>query len=178
MFGSLVDRAQMMNRCLISGIAVALLFGIGCSSSTAPDRPPTLLVTNPLCEGTDCRSIQIRAFIWAYAIPQGPFGAELVGEVSGPTACLEFPEIWEIVVRHVDSQGNVLSADTLTSDLDDQIFLTALDPESRDEVFLGMTESFVPGSEKGWSLNLVRDPAGAYPPFRGELTSGPRCSPD
>ena len=142
-----------------------------------PFNPPTLFIVNPLCDGTGCRALQIRAFIWEYRIPQSPFGAEAVGEVTGPSACLSFPEGWEIIVRGVDSQGNIVQADTITSSLGDEIFLTVLDPESA-YWLVGRTETFVPNSSPGWNLALTENAEPNAPPFSAQLTKVPRCTPE
>ena len=139
-------------------------------------KSPTLFIVNPLCDSTGCRELHIRAFIWEYRIPQSPFGAEAVGEVTGPSACLSFPEGWEIIVRGIDSQGNVVHADTITSSLGDEIFLTALDLESPGWL-VGSTETFIPNSSPGWNLAFTEN-ADPYPPFLAQLTKVPRCTPD
>jgi len=142
-----------------------------------PFNPPTLFITNPLCDGTGCRVLHIRAFVWEYLqhLPQSPFGAEPVGEVAGPSACLSFPEGWEIVVRQLDSLGNPVRTDTITSSLEDPIYLNVLSEFS--PYFFGRTETFTPNSSPGWHLTLTEN-ANPPPPFSAQLTKVPRCTPD
>ena len=142
-----------------------------------PSTSPTLFITNPLCDGTGCRVLQISAFIWEYTkhLPQSPFGAELVGEVVGPSACLSFPEGWEIVVRQLDSLGNPVRIDTITSSLGDPIYLNVLSEFS--PYFFGRTETFTPNSSPGWNLTLTEN-ANPPPPFSAQLTKVPICTPD
>lgn len=164
---------------LLSLPVIGLVLGFGCSSPFEPEPTPTLFIVNPLCDGTGCKALQIRAFIWEYLqmIPQSPFGAEAVGEVAGPSACLSFPEGWEITVTERDSQGDPVHIDTITSSLGDEIFLTVLDRESA-YWLLGMTETFIPNSSPGWNLALTENADPHAPPFSAQLTTAPRCTPD
>ena len=174
------------NRSMIDGLrtsrmVLALLVGAGCSSPTEPEPPPppTLFVANPLCDGVGCKTIQIRAFVWEYKIPQGGgIGLEVVGEVAGPSACLQFPEFWEIRVSEVDAQGNIVQSDTITSTLDDEVFLSVLDWEPGGDLVLARTDNFVPGSSQGWNLVLSGNPSPGATRFTALLTTAPRCSPD
>lgn len=168
----------MTRWCRTPWSAIPLLVAAGCSSPTESDRAPTLFVTNPACDGSGCRSIQIRAFVWAYEIPQNPIGLEVLGDVPGQTACLEFPDAWEIVVSEVDPLGTPIRSDTIRSSLDEEIYLTALDWGSDDQWLLTMTESFTPASASGWSLDLLRDPDPDPLPFTARLSRGSRCSLD
>ena len=144
-----------------------------------PFNPPTLFLTNPLCDGTGCKTLQISAFIWEYLkyLPQSPFGVEMVGEVVGPSACLSFPEGWEIVVRQLDSQGNVVHADTITASLGDEIFLNVLSLEYAGWL-IGRTETFIPNASPGWNLALTENTDPNAPPFSAQLTKAPRCTRD
>ena len=163
-----------------SPLVIALLVAAGCSSPTEPKLLPTLFVENPLCDGTGCKAIQIRAFVWEYKIPQGGgIGLEVVGDVAGPTACLQFPEAWQITVSEVDSHGNPIHSDTITSTLDDEVFLTVLDWEPGGDLLLAKTGDFAPGSSQGWHLALSENPNPPPPtPFTAQLTTAPRCSPE
>ncbi|MGD2121634.1 MAG: hypothetical protein PVJ76_07810 [Gemmatimonadota bacterium] len=137
-------------------------------------------MTNPLCDGSGCRALQIRAFIWAYRIPQAPTGLEVVGEVEGPSACLEFPDSWQITVSEVDALGNVVRSDTITSTLDDEVYLAIVNLDWRQggDWFLATTYNFSPGSAQGWSLDLTENPdPEASLPFTAQLTTATRCSP-
>ncbi len=97
-----------------------------------------------------------------------------MGEITGPTACLAFPERWQIVVTEVSNEGEFVRADTLTSTLADEITLTLSD----DHVLVAATERFAPGAELGWSLAFSADPdPQATIPYVAQLTPAPRCTP-
>jgi hypothetical protein len=109
----------------------AALAVLGCSSPGAPSAAqPTVLVTNPLCDRAGhCRTLQIRAFVWAFTIPQRTDGIKVLGEVEGPTACLTFPAVWQVIVKGVDSTGAVTDSTTYTWSPGDPdgVFLTGVD---------------------------------------------------
>ncbi len=160
-----------------SRLVIACLVGAGCSQSTEPatPRPPTLLVANPLCDDTGCKTIELRAFVWEYHIPQNPNGAEPVGAITGPTTCIEFPEGWQIVVTEVTNGGDFVRADTLTSTLDDDITLMLVD----NHALVAATDRFAPGTELGWSLAFSANPnPQAGVPYVARLTPAPRCTPE
>ena len=158
---------------------MGLLLWVGCSSPAGPKGGPTVtvLVENPLCAGTACRPIQIRVFVWKYEIPQGGYiGIEVLGEVAEPTACLEFPEGWDITVNEVDSGGNIISSHTKTATLDDEVFLTILDWDSSMTLVLARTNTFIPSSSGGWHLRLQENADPHASPYSAQLTTAPRCS--
>jgi len=153
------------------GVVAILLAAIGCSSATAPKQPPTLLVTNAVCELGPCRTLVIHAFIWAWHIPQPPTGIRILGYVRGPTTCLQFPPEWTIEAGAV---GHLQQLKWTPSD-PAGIFLLAWDsaftsgtatPAQIDSEAqqlwhydggggsLGITPTFVPGNAPGWSITF------------------------
>lgn len=89
-------RRQITACAALLGIAGAL----GCSSSSTPPRPlPTLLVTNPSCSAGQCQTLEIRAFVLKFTVPQPSWGSRVVGEIHGPTTCLTFPSSWTLTTK-------------------------------------------------------------------------------
>lgn len=186
-------RAMTLTRTLgfATGVAAAgCMAVVACSNPAEPEsRPPTLSVMNPLCEDTACTAIQVRAFVWAFPIPQSPLGSKSLGRVDGAGGCLEFPPAWTATVREVDSAGVPTGEDstvyTWTPDHPDGVYLTAVQPSDWATAggpsvgyVVGITETFVPGDADGWELRFSRNPdTTAVYPFLGRLISAPPCTP-
>ncbi len=164
---------QLRTTCLTA--TLLSLFGVfGCSSAVEPSTPPSLRVMNPLCDASGCRSLQIRAFIWKFTVPQPPTGLKVVGVVTGPSACLSFPPSWALVVTGVPSAGAAVKSDTLTWTPDDAVFLAAVD--SADFELLSTTETFVPGEAKGWDLTFSGATAPGSLPLQAHLSPSEGCT--
>jgi len=144
-------------------------------------------VTNPLCDSTGrCRTLQIRAFVWGFTIPQRPDGIKVLGEVDGPTACLGFPAAWEVTVVGYDgsdSTAAVTDSTTYTWSPDDPdgIFLTGVDwPATEGDTLaqfgIGATETFVPADAPGWALTFSRPGRGGFP-YTATLEASDACVP-
>jgi len=177
---------------LVSSVAI---IGLGCSSGTAPPSPPpTVLVTNAICQAGPCRTLVLSAFIWGWHIPQSPTGIRLIGFVHGATTCVQFPKelsIWLVTVG-VDStlltwtpnnsQGIIMLAFDSTiaytggtaAQLDSSNQgLWPYDGEAPGAV--GLTPTFVPGNAAGWSVTFPAvSQSGAAEP---ELRPAPACTP-
>jgi hypothetical protein len=153
------------------GIAAAF----ACSRPTGPPPPPpTLLVTNATCESGACRTLQIRAFVGAFIVPQPPFGLEVVGEVHTATACLTFPASWTLSVATVGSADTTFTTWTPSDPsgiylfvLDSALFTTGDTAAQRDSSSqalwpydgallgsVGETATFIPGRAAGWSVTF------------------------
>jgi len=162
-------------------VSIALFGLVGCSSTTDPESLlPSLLVTNPLCDSLGCRPVQLRAFVWAFQIPQLPWGIKPIEEIHGPTFCLVFPPTWQLVVSEEDpSSGAVVKSDTLIWTPDDPIYLN-LKALGTSE-WLSATETFVPSEAEGWELTFSTEPSERDPylglPFSAHLSPGERCRP-
>ena len=126
--------------CLLLAGVIVLCGGVGCSSPTEPPEPPTVFVLNPLCDASGCQTLQVRAFISKFHVPQQPTGLKLIGEISGSEGCLAFPASWKLVVTGSKSV-------TLTSTMKDPIYIAAVESETLEIV--GFTEDFVPGDRDG-----------------------------
>lgn len=163
---------------------------LACSSSTDPESAlPTLYVTNPLCEDMACPAIQVRAFVWAFLIPQNPYGSKSVGRVDGAAGCLQFPASWTASVREVDSLGEPTSRDSTvyrwTPDHPDGIYLVAVQPSDWAtpgappvSYAVGITPTFVPGDAKGWELRFSQNPdTTSIFPFLAILVPSDPCKP-
>lgn len=166
-------RAPVGRALLLASFAAAS--AVACSSPAAPSAAlPTLSVTNPLCDAAgQCRTLQIRAFVWAFTIPQRPDGIKVLGEVAGPTACLAFPAVWELTVIGYDGQdatAPVTDSTTYTwlPNHPDGIFVTGVDwpafqGDTLAQLQIGATETFVPADAPGWTLTFSRPGRGGFP---------------
>ncbi len=163
---------------ITSGMILTALGLLACSNPEEPEASlPTLLVANPTCDTSACQTIYIRAFVWAFTIPQNPIGIKLVGQVDGPTACFQFPATWTVTIQEVDSDGVRVGEPytyTWTPDDPDGIFLTAL--PSVAGFPLAATETFVPADASGWNLTFSKDPVGGFP-FTAHLAPAAACEP-
>jgi len=150
---------------------------LGCSSPTEPEPsgPPTIMMMNPTCDGSGCRAIQVRAFVWDFTVPQSPTGFKVIDVVDEPMACISFPPMWELTVSEDDSSGQVVHVDTLTWTPDGAVYVTVLDLETLD--WLAATETFVPGAEEGWELAFSPGPAPGGLPYISHLSSSKKCNP-
>lgn len=139
-------------------IALGVAGAVGCSAPAAPTpATPTVLVENPLCDSLGCKTLYIRAFVWAFPIPQIPdLGAKALGEIQGPQGCLRFPATWTQKVRSVDSLGVPLGDSVVfswTPSHPDGIYLIG-----RSEAGLrSATQTFVPADAPGWNLTFSKD---------------------
>jgi hypothetical protein len=164
-------------RCLVaSGLVVPALTAIGCSSSTEPKHtvPPTLLVANATCLAGPCKTLEIRAFVWAFPVPQAVWGLEIVGEVHGATACLHFPASWTLRVETAGSTDTTFYKWTPSDTTGIYLFAldsaltysggTAAQRDSSSQALwpydgvalgsVGHTATFVPGQSGGWSVTF------------------------
>jgi hypothetical protein len=159
-------------RLAASTVFVATMGWVGCSSPTKPEPPlPTLLVTNATCAGGTCRTLQLRASVWAFPVPQVPPGFKVVAEVHTPTACIVFPKSWTLSVETAGSTDTTFY--TWTPDNSSGITLFAVDsvlfntggtaaqrdssnqalwPYDGAAPFTVGYATFVPGSAAGWSV--------------------------
>lgn len=171
--------------------AAALVLGLAaCSSpnglSSPKGTPPTVLVTNPLCSGGTCRSVDIRAFILAWPLPQPPAGYESVGEVSGPSACLSFPTSWTMRVSGPNSSGAVDTAvfhwtpdDTAGIYLDGVHWPSSPKDTAPPYYVFGITQTFIPGTSPGWDLSFSdTTETGTGLPYTAHLVADTACTPD
>ena len=180
------------------GVSI-LVFGAtaaaACSSPDAPRPLPTVLVTNATCEAGRCMTLEVRAFVWKFTIPQLPFGFERLGEVPPGKTCFTFPSSWTLRVIGPDSTGRVdtliitwTPADTIP------IYLIALDSvlfhgggdsaqldSSKQGVWpydglaagsVGETPNFAPGEAAGWSVTFP-----GAPRWSAGLIAGEACKP-
>lgn len=182
-----------------------VLFGsqaFGCSSPVAPRRLPTVLVTNATCDSGRCATLEIRAFIWKFAVPgQLPWGFGVVGEAPPGERCLTFPPSWSLTVIGDtivgDTTGQVDTVivtwtpdDTFPINLvavDSAFFHGGLDSARIDSLkegllpyfdgvgfgrTVGETPKFAPGSSAGWSATFP-----STPPWSARLVAGEACKP-
>ncbi|HET9984914.1 MAG TPA: hypothetical protein VFQ38_15050 [Longimicrobiales bacterium] len=126
---------------------------------------PTLYVANnPTCTAAGCRTLEIRAFVWAFRVPQPPWGYEVIGEMHGRTACFTFPASWTFRVIGLRDTTADAPADTTTltwtPDSASGISVVAIDSamfhgkEGLEETIRGRTETFVPARAQGWNTTL------------------------
>lgn len=179
---------------VVMAVAVsALVGGLGCSSATAPNPPPTLLVTNATCEAGPCKTLYLRVFILGWPIPQPLTGIKLLGFVHGTNTCLRFPAEWTLWVV----SGRDSTQLTWKPDSPEGIFLLAFDSAigyghptpaeidssnhglwPYDGAFLGSvghSTTFVPATSPGWSTAFPPETqSGAATPG---LTKAVACTP-
>jgi hypothetical protein len=82
-----------------------------CSSTTEPRPLPTVLVTNAMCDSGHCATLEVRAFLWKFDVPQPPSGLRVLGEAHQGRTCLTFPPSWTLHIIGPDTTGRV---DTVT----------------------------------------------------------------
>jgi len=185
-------RRRGRRRVIAAGWLAVSLTIVGCSSATAPRQPPTILITNAVCAVGPCRTLLIKAFVWAFEVPQPPSGFEIVGFVRGPATCLTFPAKWTL---KVGTPGGVPTTLTWTPTSPSGIFLTAIDsvigfgggttaqldsanaglwPYAGPGGSVGISPTFVPGNAAGWSISFpATTPSGAPTPA---LTATSACT--
>lgn len=140
-------------------IALGVAGAVGCSAPAAPTpATPTVLVENPLCDSLGCKTLHIRAYVWAFPLPQGSArGAKALGQIDGPTDCLRFPPTWTATLRSVDSLGVPLGDSVVfswTPSHPDGIYLIGL---SEAVPLVGATQTFVPADAPGWNLTFSKN---------------------
>jgi len=172
--GEMVHRGKVPG---LLGMLAALCGGFACSS--APTEPssvqPTLTVTNPWCDSLGCRPLQLRAFVWAFTVPQPAIGLRAIQEIHAETTCVVFPPSWQLVVSEEDSTGKIVRSDTALWTPDDPIYLTILDLETRE--WLAATETFVPAEAPGWGLTISPRASQERPPYSARVSPSKRCKP-
>ena len=181
--------------CVLSVLMASGLV-LGCSSPDAPRPLPTVLVTNATCDAGRCATLEIRAFIWKFPIPTGPWGEEVLGETQPGQACLAFPPSWSSRIIGSDTTGRVDTAITTWTPADTvPIYLIAVDSvlfhsrldsaviDSLKEGLLpyfdglvkasvGETPNFAPGVSPGWSVTFP-----SAPQWGAKLVPGESCKP-
>lgn len=189
------------HRISIGALIFALAMVSDCSSLTAPRPLPTVLVTNTMCDAAHCGTLEIRAFVWKFTVPQQPWGLEVLGYVRPGQACLTFPASWPFSIIGPDSTGRIDTTtitwtpnDTIPIYLiavDSTFFHSQLDSAQIDSVqrgiwpfdgvasgSVGETGNFVPGDAPGWSITFP-SPPGAPTLFQGgvRITADSVCKP-
>jgi len=167
---------------------------VACSSPDAPRPLPTVLVTNETCDSARCRTLEVRAFVWKFTVPQWPQGFKVLGEAPPGQTCFTFPPSWSLRISGPDSTGRV---DTLiitwTPDDTIPIYLVAVDSaffhghataaqidSSRQGLWpydgffpgsVGETRNFAPRDAPGWSVTFPSAPL-----WSANLADGERCN--
>ncbi len=155
-------------------VGLAAAFALSCRSS--PSAPggagalPTLdIMNNPTCAAGACRTLEVRAFVWAFQVPQPPWGWRVLGEMPGGTACLAFPASWTFrVIGPADT-----TIFTWTPNSASGIYVVVVDSAlfhagtvEPSSTILGLTRTFVPGTASGWQATFsgsAADPTTAAP---------------
>lgn len=180
--------------------AVVLAVPGGCAETTAPRLLPTVLVTNAMCDAGRCGTLQIRAFVWKFTVPQPVVGSEVLGYVDPGERCLTFPPSWSFQIIGPDTTGRVDTTTITWTPFDTiPIYLIAVDsalfgsqPDSAQvdsiryaiwpfdgiaQASVGETANFAPGGAPGWSITFPR--RGAPNLFQGgaPIAKGEACKP-
>lgn len=155
--------------------ALALLVPLSACghSSMEPAPPPTIVVENPSCDSVGCRTVQVRAFVFSFWIPQLPIGAKVITLLQQREACIVLPTQWTLTVSEVGPSGDIVRTDTLVWTPADSVYFTIIDPETFE--WLGASETFVPSRSSGWRVSFSRAPAGNRLPFASHLAQAKPC---
>ncbi len=177
---------QLLNighhRTALTGLVVATIMAVAavidaCSTPTQPTQSgkpsiPTLLVTNDACNTSGCRTLEVRAFVWKFTIPQEPYGLEVVGEVHNDSTCLRFPAAWKLSIKGDTDTTSITwtPADTTPVYLfavDSAVFHSSWTKAEEDSAAqrlwpydgsitggVGHTTNFVVGMSKGWHIQV------------------------
>jgi hypothetical protein len=180
--------------CGVAGLTTLMAVGWSCSSS-APAPLPTVLVTNASCDSGRCTTLEIRAFVWKFTVPQWPSGLEILGEAAPGQTCITFPREWRLRIIGPDTTGRVDTASIRwTPDDGSEIYLVAVDsalyhagPDSAQYDSLtrgllpyfddfapgsvGETSNFSAGTAAGWAVSFPSAPV-----YGAKLTVVPACS--
>jgi hypothetical protein len=168
----------------------------GDMANSAAD-PPTLLVTNSSCSQGGCRTLEVRAFVWMFTIPQLPTGSMHVGYVRPGQTCLVFPPSITATVRGVDSLGRTTDSTSYTWTPGEPrgIYLITVDSalfhakqfnqaqidsltqaifpfDGYGNASVGSSVTFVPGQHAGWAISFPSSPIRS-----ASVIPGAMCSP-
>jgi hypothetical protein len=165
-----------------------------CSSTTEPRSLPTVRVVNAMCDAGHCATLEIRAFVWKFKVPQPPHGREMLADIPPGETCITFPRSWSLTIIGPDTTGR-MDTTTTTWTPADPIYLVAADsavfysgrsnlpwdsskgPSPYDGLFpgtVGETPNFTPGDAGGWTVtfpNLAR-PGSLW---SANIVRGPPC---
>lgn len=143
----------VLRRFTTTCVTLAAAAALGCSSTSAPKPLPTLRVINTSCAVGDCRTIEIRAFLWTVPVPEPFWGLRVVGEVHTADDCLTFPASWTLrVISPTDTQTYVWTPRQ-------EIFLIAVDSaafhsQGNPDFLRAATSTFAPADSPGWRVTL------------------------
>lgn len=191
---------RIRQRQLAWALVISAIGASGCADANSPRPLPTLLVTNATCDAGRCGTLELRAFVWKFEIPQLVWGFELVSYVPPGRTCLTFPASWKLTVIGPNNEGRVDTAITNWTPrdhtpifliaLDSTYFRTPLDSAQLDSMYsatwpfdgvapgsVGETADFAPADAPGWSVTFPTRGA----PNRNEggapIASGEACKP-
>lgn len=180
------------------GFGCALLVSIlACQAgeTTLPAPPPaTILVTNASCDAGRCMTLEVRAFVWAFLIPQPPIGLRILAEVPPGQTCLALPATMSVTVIGANNTGKVDTVVTTWQQSDPGgIYLVAVDsaawhghpsqaqtdsinravyPYDGLQASVGETSTFIPADSPGWRVTFPSTPV-----FGGAIMKASNCHP-
>jgi hypothetical protein len=135
-----------------TAIAAVILVGgaLACSSSFDAPSSVTLRVTNTTCTPGPCAAVRVLAFPGDQPdTPGGPWSLDL-GVITTPTACVTIPPKAAFYI--IAEPGN--DTTTVPWDSRENVYLGG-QPEAAPRLQAGWTtNSFVPMSAPGWSVDL------------------------
>jgi hypothetical protein len=112
----------------LSVCVLVLALGACGDPAGVSDAPPTVLVTNTTCDIGRCATLEVRAYVRAFHVPQIPSGLRVLGEAPPGQTCLRFPSSWPLRIIGPDTTGKVdTTIITWTPDNADGIYLIAVD---------------------------------------------------
>ena len=178
-------------------LAFALVLSLAACQADLVSTPPphtrsTVLVTNATCQAGHCMTIEMRAFVTTFVVPQPPTGARALADVGPGEWCIELPDTMSLRVIGPDLTGKIDTTVYRWSD-SSGISLIAVDSalwrgqptqagldSARLAIYpydgigpaIGETVIFAPGTSPGWAVTFP-----SAPPLGGSIVKAARCKP-
>lgn len=173
----------------VLGATIAIA-GCGAVAPTEAPAPITLLVENDSCAAGRCMTLEVRAFIWSFTIPQNPLGSRVLGVVPPGTKCIALPESLFVRILSTDQADTTIlvwrpddPAGIHLVGVDSGAFHGQLSPGQVDSInrgvypydglgpSIGESARFVAAESDGWRTTFPSVPA-----HTGEVTHTERCA--
>lgn len=156
---SRMHRGVRVGKTFGTSLALGLCPLVACTSTTEPQAPVTLLVTNATCNAGECSSIEIRGFPANQPSTPGGMWSVALGATNKPAVCITFPSADTFRVTNAGTGKTTM----LVWTTDDEMALGTLEPGKPSFAAVPSTGDFVPGSADGWRIALP----GGTAPIRG-----------
>jgi hypothetical protein len=139
-------------------------------------------------------TLELRAFVWSFLVPQNPIGSRILAEVPPGSACVILPTTMSLTVIGPDLTGKIdTTVYSWTPSDPGGIYLVGVDstalhggatqaqndsinaaifPYDGNGPSIGETVTFVPGEAPGWHATFP-----SAPPGNGAILKTDRCDP-